>query len=195
MTEVTMQQQIAALQQQLQTLQEQQAGTDGTADRSAADTGAHNIKPVRDVKIFEGVYTTSPSDYRTYRRVDCQMLTQYSDRQVVMQMHLNMDIDLKRSVETNYNTQWDAFAMKMHLKCSSLFVCLMMHIRSGVFHETLQQELLQNHETLTTVSSIIAHCEAFESAVRDKGKLSRVAKPENMLSVNSSSIATIRHYR
>ena len=93
-----MQEQTADLQQQLQTLQEQQAGnsgTAGTADGSAADTGAHNTKPVRNVKVpDEGVYTMRP-DHRTYRKdvADYQILTQYSDGQVVMRMRLNMDIE------------------------------------------------------------------------------------------------------
>ena len=44
--------------------------------------------------------------------VDYQILTKYSDRQVVMQMRLNMDIDLERSVDTNYSTLWDAFTVE-----------------------------------------------------------------------------------
>ena len=53
----------------------------------------------------------SPSDYHTYRKdvLTYQILTQYSDRQIVLQMRLHMDIDLKRSIDTNFGNQWDAF--------------------------------------------------------------------------------------
>ena len=34
-------------------------------------------------------------------------MTQYTDRQIILQMRLNMDIDLKRSIDTNYGSQWD----------------------------------------------------------------------------------------
>ena len=59
---------------------------------------------VRNVKVPEGKYNMSMSEYRTYAK-DCksyQTLTSYDDRTVVLQMRLNMDDELKRSVDTNY---------------------------------------------------------------------------------------------
>ena len=187
----------------------------------------------------EGTYTMSPSDYRTYRKdvLTYQILTQYSE----LQMRLHMDIDLKRSIDTNFGNQWDVFnvddalyAIKTvvlltsnvavyrkefdnmvqrdgetvqefvtRLKtCASdcSFICpfgdshdltdyhLINRLRSGICQEALQQELLQKQDILTTVSSIITYCEAYESAVKDKEKLSRSTNfSDPHLSINSSS--------
>ena len=44
-------------------------------------------------------------------------------------------------------------------------------IRTGVYNETLQQEILQKHEALNTVDRIVQYCENFESTKRDKEML------------------------
>ena len=212
-SDAALQDQITALQTQLQTLQ-------------ASATTDTRIKPVKNVKIPEGFYNMSPSDFRTYKKdiTDYQKLTLHTDRQVVMEMRLNMDIDLKRSIDINYSADWDTYTVEnalsavrnMVLRTSNVavyqkefdnivqksdetilefvtrlrtcasdcsFVCpydeehdltdyhLITRLRSGVFNETLQQELLQKHDTINTVDLIITYCEAFESAVRDKDKL------------------------
>ena len=36
-------------------------------------------------------------------------LTNYSDLQVVLQIRMNMDDDLKRAIDTNFNNIWDKF--------------------------------------------------------------------------------------
>ena len=65
---------------------------------------------------------------------------------------------------------------------------LINRLRSGICQEALQQELLQKQDILTTVSSIITYCEAYESAVKDKEKLSRSTNfSDPYLSINSSS--------
>ena len=72
---------------------------------------------IKNVNVPEGTYTMSPSDYDTYRKdgLDYQILTQYSNRQIVLQMRLNKDIDLKRSADINSGTQWDAFTVEVAL--------------------------------------------------------------------------------
>ena len=227
------------LQQQLQlsSLQQQQMSAVGGAVATTTQHGAHDIRPIKNVKVPEGTYTMSPSDYCTYRKdvLAYQILTQYSDRQIVLQM-CHMDIDLKRSIDTNFGNQWDAFnvddaldAIKtvvlltsnvavyrkefdntvqrdgetvrefvIRLKtCASdcSFICpfddshdltdyhLINRLRSGICQETLQKQ-----DILTTVSSIITYCEAYESAVKDKEKLSRSTNfSDPHLSINSSS--------
>ena len=67
-------------------------------------------KQVRQVKVPEGRHNMSLAEFRTYSK-DCrdyQFLTQYSDQQVVLQMRLNMDVDLKRAIDTNYSDEWDS---------------------------------------------------------------------------------------
>ena len=197
------------MQQQLAPLQ-QPPSSSGTSPRNA-----HGIKPIKNVKVPEGAYTTSPSDYRTYRKdtLYFHILTQHTDRQINLHMRLNMDIDLKRSIDTNYGSQWDYYtvgealdAVRTIVLCTSnvaayrkefdgmvqkqgetiqefvtrlttcasdcSFVCpfdeshdltdyhLINRLRSGIFHEALQQELLQKQDTLT--ARTYAHTTATE---------------------------------
>ena len=239
----TLQQQLTAMQLQLSSLQQQQMSAVGGAVATTTQHGTHDIRPIKNVKVPEGTYTMSPSDYRTYRKdvLTYQILTQYSDRQIVLQMRLHMDIDLKRSIDTNFGNQWDAFNVDDALNtiktvvlltsnvavyrkefdnmvqrdgetvqefvtrlktCASdcSFICpfddshdltdyhLINRLRSGICQEALQQELLQKQDILTTVSSIITYCKAYESAVKDKEKLSRSTNfSDPHLSINSSS--------
>ena len=215
-------QQVAALQQQLQQLQ-----------ATGGEGGGTRVKPVKNVKMPAGTYAMSPSDFRTYAKdiQDFQSLTLHTDSQIIMEMRLNMDVDLKRSIDINYGTQWDTFNVQAALSavkknvvlgtsntavfqkefdnmvqnsdevvqefvtrlrtCASdcSFVCpyddahdltdyhLITRLRSGVANETLKQELLQKHEALNSVESIVTYCETFESAVRDKQKLSSSESP------------------
>ena len=57
----------------------------------------------KNVKVPEGRYTMSLSEYRTYSKdcVDYKTLTGLNDNQIVLQMRLNMDNDLKLAMDTN----------------------------------------------------------------------------------------------
>ena len=58
------------------------------------------------------------SEYQTYCK-DCRdhkILTNYTDNQVVSQMHLKMTNDLKRKIDTNYSTSWDLFTIGKTIK-------------------------------------------------------------------------------
>ena len=182
---------------------------------------------VRQVKVPEGRYHMSLTEYRTYRK-DCRdyvFLTQYTDQQVVLQMRLNMDAELKRAVDTNYGELWDRYTVEealtsigdivnetsnpavyqkefdgmqqkidelirefvTRLKTCSIdcnFVCpynenhaltdyhIIKRIMSGIYDETLKQEVLQKSETLDTLALIVDYCEHFEAAKKDKETLS-----------------------
>jgi hypothetical protein len=233
--EVTLQEQVAALQAQLLRLQTTatptnngtgSAATNGgsSANVAAAEIGTR-VKPVENVPLPIGTYTMSPSEFRTYMKdvKDCQVLNQHSDRQIVMEMRLKMDTDLKRSIDINYGSHWDSYnvdaaleAVRKVVLCTSnvvvyhkefddmeqhadesirefvtrlrtcatdcSFVCpydethdltdyhLVRKLRCGVASKTLQQELFQKHEELDTVQTIVAYCEAYECAVRDREK-------------------------
>ena len=58
----------------------------------------------KNVKVPEGRYSMSLSEYRTYSKdcVDYKTLTGLQDNQIVLQMRLNMDSDLKQAIDTNY---------------------------------------------------------------------------------------------
>ena len=79
---------------------------------------------VRQVKVPEGIYSTSTAEFRTYRKdcMDYQTLTGYTEKQVVLQMRLNMDNDLKRAVDTNYKDEWDRFTVEQAIKAVGMIV-------------------------------------------------------------------------
>ena len=51
----------------------------------------------------------NPGEFRTYRKdcLDYKKLTQFTNEQVVLQMRLNMDLDLKRAIDINYKDTWN----------------------------------------------------------------------------------------
>ena len=90
-------QQIHALQLQLN------AGVSGDPSRT---------QPAMSVKVPEGSYNMSPKEFRTYKK-DCstyRTLTGLPDNQVVLQLCMNMDAELKRKIDTN-NPNWDTLTM------------------------------------------------------------------------------------
>ena len=81
--------------QQIQQLQLQVNG--GDQPRQPA-------QPTMRIKPPEGSYSMSCSDYRTYKK-DVEIfksLTNYADAQIILQLRLNMDMDLKRVIDANY---------------------------------------------------------------------------------------------
>ena len=91
--EVTLQEQVAALQAQLLRLQTTAAPATnvlgnassggGTSEGDSADVAevGTRVKPVKNVPLPVGAYTMSPSEYQTYKKnvKDCQILNQHSD--------------------------------------------------------------------------------------------------------------------
>ena len=79
---------------------------------------------VRQVKVPEGSYNMSVAEFRTFRKdcMDYKILTHYTNQQVVLQMRLNMDSDLKRAVDTNYRDTWDNFTVEEAIKAVGTIV-------------------------------------------------------------------------
>ena len=48
---------------------------------------------------------------------------------------------------------------------------IMNRIMSSVYDDTLQQEVLQKHETLNTVDLLVKYCENFETTKKDRARL------------------------
>ena len=71
-------------------------------------------REVRQVKVLEGRYAMNANEFRTFRKdwIDYQRLTNYTDKQVVLQMHMNMETDLKQAIDTNYTNSWDNFKVE-----------------------------------------------------------------------------------
>ena len=101
-----------AVLQQIQALQVQigLAPQTAVATTEPTTTTPATQPHVKNVKVPEGRYNMSQSEFRTYA-TDCRsyfQLTGLTDAQVVLQLRLNMDSDLKRAIDTNYpewNTQ------------------------------------------------------------------------------------------
>ena len=115
----TMQQQINDL-QQLVALQMKvmEMHTKSIADPTLRSTPAINSQQVKNVKAPEGRYDKNSADFRMYSK-DCRdfmTLTQFSNEQIVIQMRLNMDADLKRTIDTNFGENWNAMSVEDALK-------------------------------------------------------------------------------
>ena len=89
--------------QQIQQLQLQVNG--GDQPRQPA-------QPTMRIKPPEGSYSMSRSDYRTYKKdvETFKSLTNYADAQIILQLRLNMDMDLKRVIDANY-PNWETMTL------------------------------------------------------------------------------------
>ena len=108
----TLQQQMAVLQLQSAAMQAQNPQQNVQPQPLQPNQLAvPDIKPITQVKVPEGQYNMSPADFRTYSKdiLDYQILTQYTERQVVLQLRMHMDFDLKRAIDTNFINQLDNF--------------------------------------------------------------------------------------
>ena len=107
----THQQQVEAMQKlmdtQLQMMQlqiQQQQLQQQTANSANITTATPVSSIVKNVKVPEGRLDMNPNEFRTFSK-DCRdykKLTNYSDEQIVLQVRMNMDADLKRSVDVNF---------------------------------------------------------------------------------------------
>ena len=69
---------------------------------------------VKNVKVPEGRHDMNPNEFRTFSK-DCRdykKLTKYSDEQIVLQVRLNMDTELKRAIDVNIKDAWDAYTVE-----------------------------------------------------------------------------------
>ena len=80
---------------------------------------------VRQVKIPDRHYNMNLSKYRTYCKDgrDYKTLTNYTDNQTVLEMHLHMDKDLTRAIDTNYSTSRNSFTLDEAIKTERNIDC------------------------------------------------------------------------
>ena len=101
-------QKIVALQMQVMEMH-----TKTIADPSLRSTPTMSSQQVKNIKAPEGRYDMSTAEFRMYSK-DCRdfmKLTQFTDEQIVIQMRLNMDADLKRAVDTNFGDSWNEMSV------------------------------------------------------------------------------------
>ena len=104
---------IVEMQVQAVTLQSQMISAPGMSNYGTLSSHSRQTG-LRQVKVPEGRYNMNPGEFRTYREdcLDCKKLTQFTNQQVVLQMRLNMDSDLKRAIDINYKDTWNELTVE-----------------------------------------------------------------------------------
>ena len=150
-TQMSSMQKLIEMQTQLMQLQVQQH-TNSTLAMST----------IKQVKIPEGRYNMNANEFKSFRKdcTDYKKLTNYSDLQVVLQIRMNMDDDLKRAIDTNFNNIWDNFTVGEALDAIQTIV---KHASNPVVHrkdfdDTCQREVESFKEFLTRLKACAADC-------------------------------------
>ena len=106
-------------------------------------TLANLSQMVKNVKVPEGHYTMSLSEYRTFRKdcIDYRKLTQYSDEQIVLQIRMNMDAALKRAIDTNFCDAWNTFTVEIAVEKIGEIVN---HVSNSAVYRKQFDEMNQN---------------------------------------------------
>ena len=112
----------AALQRQMADLQKLVAlqlqvmdtHTRAITDPSLRSTPTMSSQEVKHIKAPEGRYDMNSSEFRMYTKDwrDFKTLTRFTDEQLVLQMRLNMDADLKRAIDTNLGERWNTLSVE-----------------------------------------------------------------------------------
>ena len=141
-----------ALLQQIQTLQGQVVPNAQPRPTTAVP---------KNVKVPEGRYTMSLSEFKTYSRdcVDYKTLTGLTDAQIVLQMRLSMDSDLKLAVDTNY-PDWRSFTVEHAIQTVGEIVNQISNraVYRNTFHGMCQGESETIREFTTRLRSCAADC-------------------------------------
>ena len=118
---------------------------------------------VKKCKVPVGTYNMSPAEFRSYSKdiKDFQKLTGYTDNQVVLQIRLNMDSELKRCIDTNYPNVWDAYTTEEAIKAVESIVKQESNV--AVFRKTFdnsnQHETESIREYATRLKAVAVDCE------------------------------------
>ena len=147
------------IQMQQQTLNPPQQPTTNNDGAMAAPAAI-----VKNIKVPEGKHDMNPNEFRTFSK-DCRdykKLTKYSDEQIVLQIRLNMDTELKRAIDVNIKDAWDAFDVEKAIETiGTLLKCK--HASSVVYRKEFDR--LTQHEGedfksfLTRLKACAADCD------------------------------------
>ena len=116
------------------------------------------INHVKHVKVPEGHYHMNPNEFRTYRKdcVDYKKLTHYTDEQVVLQLRLHMDNELKRALDTNFITSWDTFTVNQAIEAIGQ---IMNRISNPVvFRKEFDSIAQREHESIVEFITRLKNC-------------------------------------
>ena len=102
----------------------------------------------KNIKAPEGRYDMTASEFRTYTK-DCQdykSLTNCEDKQLVIQVRLNMDAEMKRSIDTNFGDSWNQYTLDKAL--SSIKALLKCNSNSAIFRKEFDKMSQQAGESI-----------------------------------------------
>ena len=115
----------------------------------------------KNVKVPEGRYTMSLSEYRTYSKdcIDYKTLTGLNDNQIVLQMRLNMDNDLKVAIDTNF-PEWRTNTVEDAIKNVGVIVNQISNqaVYRKQFHNMTQTEEEPIREFCTRLRTLSTDC-------------------------------------
>ena len=160
----SLQQQMADLQKivalQLQVMNEH---TRAITDPSLRSTPTMGSQEVKHIKAPEGRYDMNSAEFRMYTK-DCRdfrTLTRFTDEQIVLQMRLNMDTELKRAIDTNLGVRWNSLSVEDAL--SSIKSTIKHTSNSAVFRKDFGGMNQNNGESvrefITRLKSCALDCE------------------------------------
>ena len=158
-------QKLLATQLQIMQLQTQQSSS-ASSSSGINQTPNHNesmAMHLKNVKIPNGRYDMNSNEFRTYKKdcVDYKKLTHCTDEQVVLQMRMSMDHDLKQAIDANYKDTWDNCSVDDAL---SKVEALLRKISTPVVHRKLFDGIIQHEnesakEFITKLKICAADCD------------------------------------
>jgi hypothetical protein len=240
---------IVELQKKLALLKEIQAVQAQIGQPSAAVVAAPTVNPSRTLPAMrteapEGSAMMNVAEFRSYKKdvAAYRTLSNCTDHQIVLQLRLRMDADLKRIIDTNH-PEWDTLTVEdavgvvgkivqetsnpvvyrkrfneitqqkdekvqdflTKLRACAIdcaFVCpydnthdltdyhILNRVMTGIYDDTLQQEVLQKHDTLDNLDKVIRYCENYESTKKDRDRLKQQRDVDfNSISSDTSEFA------
>ena len=150
---------LAQLRERVQLLQQIQSLQLAIATPNVQNV--QNATVPKNVKVPEGRYNMSLSEYRTYSKdcIDYKTLTGYRDDQIVLQMRLNMDSDLKQAIDTNY-PMWRSSTVERAVEIVGEIVNQISNcaVYRKQFHTMVQSDSETIREFVTNLRSCAADC-------------------------------------
>ena len=223
-----------------------QIGEPGTTVATSSSSNPSRTLPAMRTEAPEGSYTMNMAEFRSYKKdVDAyKILSNCTEPQIVLQLRLRMDAELKRIIDTNY-PNWNTLTVdeaveavgkivqetsnpvvyRKHFNeitqqkdekvqdfltklraCAvdCAFVCpydpthdltdyhILNRVMTAIYDDSLQQEVLQKHETLNTLDKLIRYCDNFESTKKDRDRLKQQSDADiNCISSDVSDLSEL----
>lgn len=117
-----------------------------------------SLHDVRNVKAPEGRYDMNSAEFRMYAK-DCRdykALTNCKDTQLVIQMRLGMDTEMKRAIDTNFGEEWNTFTLDKAL--ASVKELLKCNSNTAIFRKEFDSIFQKNGESIREFITRLKAC-------------------------------------